>query len=81
MLDGGLENYYASVFWPSWRAEVAELGLRDAITMWPPLFSKEGAENIAGTTRRAVPLREQLSFGVDLPGQFVLPAPGLLGLL
>jgi hypothetical protein len=81
LLDGGLDGYYADSFWPSWQAEVAGLGLRDAITMWPPLFSKEGAENVAGTTRSAVPLGQQLSFSVDFARQFGLPDPGPLGLL
>lgn len=79
MLDGGLEKYYADMFWPTWRAEVAGLGLREGITMWPPLFSKEGAENVEGTTRSAVSLREQLGFQADFAGQFGLADPGPLG--
>ncbi|WP_112261299.1 DUF2625 family protein [Lentzea terrae] len=67
------------MFWPGWQTEVAALGMRSVITMWPPLFSKESAENVAGTTRSAVPLRDQLSFQVDFAGQFGLAAPGPLG--
>jgi hypothetical protein len=37
------------------------------------------AEHVAGTTRSAVPLRDQLSFQVDFAGQFGLAAPGPLG--
>ncbi|MFI6094482.1 DUF2625 family protein [Lentzea sp. NPDC051213] len=58
LLDGGAETFYAELFWPSWQEEVAELGLRDGISMYPPLWSKEGRENIAGTSRKAVPMRE-----------------------
>ncbi|MEV6238285.1 DUF2625 family protein [Lentzea sp. NPDC051838] len=79
MLEGGLEEYYSTVFWPTWRDEVAQLGLRDVITMFPPLFSKEGAEDVAGTTRSAVSMREQLAFQADFAGQFGLPDPGPLG--
>lgn len=79
MLAGGLERYYDSVFWPGWQDEVARLGPRDAITMWPPLWSKEGSDNIAGTTRSAVPMREQLSFYADTCRQLGIAAPGPLG--
>jgi hypothetical protein len=79
MLDGGLPEYYATTFWPSWRAEVANLGPRDGITTYPPLWSKEGSENIAATSREAVPMRELLSFHADTCGQLGLAAPGPLG--
>ena len=79
LLNGGLERYYADLLWPSWQAEVAELGLRDGINMWPPLWSKEGAENVAGTSRMAVSLREILSFHVHTSGQLGLADPMPLG--
>ncbi|MFS8103938.1 DUF2625 domain-containing protein [Lentzea alba] len=79
MLDGGLEKYYATVFWPSWQTEVERLGLRDGITMYPPLWSKEGADDIAGTTRSAVPLGGQLSFHAESARQLGLADPGPLG--
>ncbi|MCP2241490.1 DUF2625 family protein [Lentzea aerocolonigenes] len=79
MLDGGLPEYYSTVFWPSWQAEVANLGLRDGITTYPPLWSKEGSENIAAASRKAVPMRELLSFHADTCGQLGLAAPGPLG--
>lgn len=79
MLDGGLPEYYATTFWPSWQAEVAELGPQDGITMYPPLWSKEGSENIAATSRQAVPMRELLSFHADTCGQLGLASPGPLG--
>lgn len=79
LLDGGLEKYYADSFWPSWQAEVAELGLRDGITMYPPLWSVEGSSNVAGTSRKAVSLRGLLSFHADTAGQLGLADPRPLG--
>lgn len=80
LLEGGLEPYYADSFWPGWREEVAALGLREGITMYPPpLWSKEGAENVAGTSRKGVSMRELLSFQAHTSRQFGLPDPGPLG--
>ncbi len=81
LLEGGLERYYDGMFWPGWREEVARLGLRDALAVYPPLWSKEGAEDIAGTTRSAVPMRERLSFSADTCGQLGLRGPEPLGLV
>lgn len=69
MLGGGLAEYYSTVFWPSWQTEVASLGLREGITMYPPLWSAEGASDIAGTSRKSVPMPELVAFHVDTARQ------------
>lgn len=81
MIEGGVEEYYSTTFWPTWQEEAAELGLREAITMYPPLWSKEGSEDIARTTRSAVPLGSQLSFNVDACRQLGVTDPGPLGVV
>ncbi|ANZ41395.1 hypothetical protein BBK82_40985 [Lentzea guizhouensis] len=79
MLDGGVERYYEGMFWPGWQAEVAGLGLRDGITTYPPLWSKEGLSDVAGTTRSAAPMSSQLAFNAHTCGQLGLADPGPLG--
>ncbi|MET9227714.1 DUF2625 family protein [Lentzea sp. NPDC003310] len=69
MLGGGLEEYYSTVFWPGWQEEVAALGPREGIVMYPPLWSAEGSGDIAGTSRKAVPMPELVAFHVDTARQ------------
>ncbi|MEU7478458.1 DUF2625 family protein [Lentzea sp. NPDC042327] len=79
MLDGGVERYYEGMFWPGWEADVAALGLREGITAYPPLWSGEGATDVAGATRSPVPMSELLSFTADVCGQLGITDPGPLG--
>lgn len=69
MLGGGLPEYYETVFWPTWQEEVAALGLREGITMYPPLWSAEGASDIAGTSRAPVPMPQLVAFHADTARQ------------
>ncbi|SMC59254.1 DUF2625 family protein [Lentzea albidocapillata] len=69
MLAGGLAEYYSTVFWPSWREEAAALGLGEGIAMYPPLWSAEGSADIAGTSRKPVPMPELVAFHADTARQ------------
>jgi|SRR5579875_3244075 len=81
LMDGGAIGFYHDVMWPTWRAEVAELGLRDGISVYPFLWSQEAQQDMAATTRKAVPLAQILSLYDDFCGQLGLDAPGELGIL
>ena len=69
MLGGGLPEYYKTVFWPGWQAEVGALRLREGIATYPPLWSEEGASDIAGTSRQVVPMTELVAFHADTARQ------------
>jgi hypothetical protein len=79
LLDGGAANHYHEVLWPTWRAEVAELGPRDGISVYPFLWSEEAQENMAATTRKPVPLNEILGIHASSAEQLGLAQPGALG--
>jgi hypothetical protein len=79
LLDGGAAGHYEDVLWPTWRAEVAELGLREGITTYPFLWSEEAQDDIAATTRKAVPLEQILGMHSSFCAQLGLGQPGELG--
>jgi hypothetical protein len=79
LLDGGSAEHYRDVLWPTWRTEVAELGLRDGISVSPFLWSEEAQQDMAATTRRAVPLKDILGMHDVLCEQLGLAEPGELG--
>ncbi|MFD2418286.1 DUF2625 family protein [Amycolatopsis pigmentata] len=79
LLDGGAAGHYEDMLWPGWRAEVAELGLRDGIAVYPFLWSEEAQQDLAATTRSAVPLEQILNMHGDFCGQLGLDRPGDLG--
>lgn len=60
-LSGALTEFYGSLRWPGWEGEVAEVGLGEGLSLYPPPFSAEGA-NIAAVSRRPVPFSELLGF-------------------
>jgi hypothetical protein len=79
LLDGGAASHYHDVLWPTWRTEVAELGLRDGIAVYPFLWSREAQEDMAATTRKAVPLDQILSTHAESCEPLGLARPGELG--
>ena len=79
LLDGGATSHYHDVLWPTWRGEVAELGLRDGITVYPFLWSQEAQEDMASTSRKAVPLGQILDLHASSCVQLGLAEPGELG--
>jgi hypothetical protein len=79
LLDGGAAGHYHDVLWPTWRTEVAELGLRDGITVYPFLWSQEAQQDMAATTRKPAPLDQILSMHAVSGDQLGLAQPGELG--
>lgn len=79
LVDGGAAAHYHDVLWPTWRTEVAELGLRDGIAVYPFLWSEEAQEDMAATTRKPVPLTEILGMNTAFCDQLGLAQPGELG--
>ncbi|MFG3015129.1 DUF2625 family protein [Streptomyces cinerochromogenes] len=81
LVSGGTERFYAGLRWPGWRAEAAALDLSQGISVVPFLWSKEAHEDLAATSRRAVPLREVVGVAADFARQLGPADPGFLGLL
>lgn len=81
LLDGGAASHYYDVLWPTWRSEVAELSLRDGISVVPFLWSQEAQEDVAATTRKPVPLKQILSSHAISCAQLGLAQPGELGVI
>jgi hypothetical protein len=79
LLSGRLEKFYEGSRWPGWREEAAALALSNGITVYPFLWTKEAHENLAGTSRRAVPMREVLGVAADFARQMGPADPGFLG--
>ncbi|MFE0028460.1 DUF2625 family protein [Amycolatopsis sp. NPDC059021] len=79
LLDGGAAGHYHDLLWPTWRTEVAELGLRDGITVYPFLWSQEAQEDMAATTRKPAPLTQILDLHAGFCDQLGLAQPGELG--
>ncbi|MFE3784666.1 DUF2625 family protein [Amycolatopsis sp. NPDC059090] len=79
LLEGGAASHYSDLMWPTWRTDLAGLGLRDGISVYPFLWSAEAQREIAATIRKPVPLELILSMHGDFCVQFGLPKPGWLG--
>jgi hypothetical protein len=60
-LSGALTDFYRSLRWAGWEREVAEVGLGEGLSLYPPPFSAEGAD-IAAVSRSPVPFSELLGF-------------------
>lgn len=76
--DGALD-FYRDLLWPSWQSDVARLGPREGIAVFPPLWSKESRGD--GVSRKAVPLAEILSLHGDTCAQTGIADPGHLGVV
>ncbi|TDC38973.1 DUF2625 family protein [Micromonospora sp. 15K316] len=61
VLGGALTAFYENLRWPGWEREVAALALDEGISAVPPPFTAEGRD-LAAVSRRAVALRELVSF-------------------
>jgi hypothetical protein len=79
LLDGGAAAHYRDVLWPTWRTEVAQLGPRDGITVYPFLWSQEAQEDMAATMRKPAPLNQILAMHAASCEQLGLDTPGELG--
>ncbi|MFU8870532.1 DUF2625 family protein [Micromonospora sp. SL4-19] len=68
VLAGSLTRFYENLRWPGWEAEVADLALGQALSVWPPPFTKEG-KDLSAVSRKAVSLAEVVSFYHDAARQ------------
>ncbi|MFI5933210.1 DUF2625 family protein [Actinoplanes sp. NPDC051494] len=68
VLSGGLTGFYASLRWPGWPAEVAELDLGQGISAMPPPFTREGRD-LSAVSRRPIPMAQLIDLYDDLATQ------------
>jgi hypothetical protein len=67
--NSSLDKFYGSFRWPGWQAEVSSLSGDEALSIYPPLFTKEG-KNIADCSRRRCPVSEIYGLNVvEFPNQ------------
>lgn len=79
MLSGRLDGFYEELRWPTWREEAAALDPDQGITVFPFLWTKEAHDDLAGTSRRPVPMREVIGVAADFARQAGPLDPGFLG--
>ncbi|MBO3751958.1 DUF2625 family protein [Streptosporangiaceae bacterium NEAU-GS5] len=56
--SGGTAAFYAGVRWPGWEQEVGSLALDQGMSFYPFLWSTQARDDLASTSRRAVPIEE-----------------------
>lgn len=61
VIDGTLSATFADLRWANWEQEVESLSPDQALSIFPPPFTKEGRD-IASASRRPVPVRELFGF-------------------
>lgn len=79
LLSGRLETFYDGLRWPGWREEAAALAFSQGISVYPFLWSKEAHDDLAATSRRAVPMSEVIGVAADFARQMAPADPGFLG--
>ncbi|MFE0651293.1 DUF2625 domain-containing protein [Streptomyces sp. NPDC059534] len=78
-LSGGTEEFYEGLRWPGWRDEVRDLDGDRGLTLYPPLWSAEAHQDLAGTSRRVVAMAELLGLERETCREFDGADPGFLG--
>jgi len=68
MLRGAITDFYGSLRWPGWEAEVRSLQPREGISAYPFPFTAEG-KDVAAASRRAVPFVELIGLHNDMVRQ------------
>jgi hypothetical protein len=79
VLAGRLDQFYAGLRWPGWREEVVELAPTDGMSVIPYLWSKEAHDDLAATSRKAVPFTDLLRLNETFCTQMGLRPPGFQG--
>ena len=59
-LTGDVAGFYADLRWPGGEQEASGGGLDQGLSVYPPLFTREAKADLAGASRRPVPLEEVL---------------------
>jgi hypothetical protein len=73
MLTGAATQFYDTLRWPGWEAEVAAIGLDQGIHTFPPPCTVEG-KDLSTASRAPVPITELVSLHHDMARQ--LNGPG-----
>jgi uncharacterized protein DUF2625 len=73
VLAGSLTQFYDTLRWPGWQAEVQALPPDQGITVYPPPWSQEG-KDLSTTSRAPAPLVQLASYYQDTAHQ--LGSPG-----
>jgi hypothetical protein len=55
--NSNLDKFYESLRWPGWEAEISSLMGDEVLSIYPPLFTREG-KDIARCARRPCPISE-----------------------
>ena len=60
MIGGGLTGFYETLRWHGWAEDIAGYRLDQAVSLWPPPWTKEG-KDLNAVARRPVPMSEVMS--------------------
>ena len=74
-LTTGTTEFYADLRWDGWGAEVGQLALDQGLSVYPPLFSKEGRD-LGSSNRRPISWIELAAFHDDMREQLANLKPG-----
>lgn len=55
---GDLNKYYDTMRWNGWESYIANMNGDQAISIYPPLFSKEAQSGIENCSKKPVPIKE-----------------------
>ena len=67
-------DFYSNLRWPGWQDEVSKVAGNQSLSLYPPLWTREGKE-IANSSRRPCNIEEVWSLNfVHLPQQLQLPS-------
>jgi len=67
--NSNLDKFYEPLRWYGWQSEVSALSGDEALSIYPPLFTKEG-KNISNCSRRPCPISEVYDLNVlEFPKQ------------
>ncbi|WP_405861751.1 DUF2625 domain-containing protein [Streptomyces sp. NBC_00090] len=79
MLSGGTEEFYEGLRWPGWREETRGLDGEQGLSLFPPLWSAQAHQDLAATSRKAVPMAELLGLERETGRELDEADPGFLG--
>ena len=68
MVSGAVAQFYDGMRWPGWQDECAGLALHEGFSLWPPPFSREGAD-VTTVSRQRVPVTELFALYDDAARQ------------
>lgn len=58
MVGGALADFYHDLRWPGWEADAPAVPLDQLLSLYPPLYTREGRAALATAEREAVPADE-----------------------